>query len=1754
MTEEVAFPKRLKNGRSIRAFLKPRDVHLKDDIDMNDARGSHAIAIVGLGLRVAGGINGPEEFWRCLAREDSMVGDLPEGRWAAYPVSGPAASAAVGRATSRAAYLDDAAGFDAEFFGITPREAALMDPQQRLILEVSWEALEHAGIAPSSLAGSNTGVIMGVGGGEYGQMLLAAPENIGPWSSIGGSYCAVANRVSYFLDLRGPSFAVDSACSSSLATLHLGTQALGSGECDLVITGGVNLIAAPAQTLSLGASGALATDGRSKPFSASASGYGRGEGAAVLVLKRLPDARRDGDTVLAVIRGSTVRQDGRTNGIMAPNGRAQIEMLTRTYRQAGIPVSAVDYLEAHGTGTALGDPTEAEAAATVFGAGRAAGRPLLIGSVKGNVGHLEAGAGAVGVIKTVLAMRHELLPATVGLQEGVNPQVAAQSCLRVVDQPTPWPRDPDRPRIAAVSSFGYGGTIGHVVIEEGDPLAPGRPDEASDNPLLLVLSAASSEAVRDTAGELANVLEAGSSDLGMVASALAVRRSHLAWRTAVVAENRDQAISRLRAWSGGKQVPGVVHARARDEKTRPAFVFSGHGSQWAGMGRELLLRSQEFAASCEELDPVYRAESGFSLIGALERDEFTRTDRIQAIMPGVQLGLLRVWEAYGVRPAAVVGHSMGEIAAAAAAGLWSAEDAARFACRRAALLTAVAGRGAMALLDMPFDELRSRLASAPGLEAGIETAPGWAVVAGDADQVEAFVREATCEGHVARRVASDVAFHSASMDGLLENLKHVAEELPCGRATLPLYSTALSDPRSTVPRDAGYWQRNMRDPVRFATAVTAMFEDGHRHFLEVSPHPVVGHNIPQIAEGLGVRGVTVAHSLRRGKPQLTELTEQLGELHCAGVLVDWSASWPRSERVDLPRVAWQHRPFWLPAAAVGQGGHDVDSYTLLGSRLAVATNPPADVWQTRLTPGTRPYKQPHTVHGVDIVPAAVLLATLIAATSTGAGPSRRLRDVKLRTPLPAEQDRAVQVISQNGMATVNSRPYDALADANWITHTQAHDGGPTVLTPDDIPIGITAAPEAPVGTDHVIDLLRPLGVSGLAFEWKVNHLVHDEYTVTATVSANDLPASWVVILDAATTLASLPLARQGIHRMPAAIESVEVTGPAPATARLEAVLREGTADVIDVTIRGIDSEAAARVTGLRFGLLDIDHVADADPATLLHGLSWQPVLAMPAQVDDGRAVTIVSASPTPMTGLLTRHFAGAEVVQTADEIPAGPRDVIFVAPSDSSSLPDETTYESSVRNLTALAQTVQSLVRFGGTGCRLWIVTSGARECARETALATRPLWGAARIIATEHPEFRCGAVDLADDSPTSVNLLADVVKQDLAEDWLSISPDGIEAARLVPRPRRSKTPRDRLDPDATYLVTGGFGALGLEAARHLYGRGARNLILVGRRGLPDRALWRDAQDEAQRLAISTIEELERAGATVRPVALDVTDDQACRALLAPDVWGMPPIRGLVHAAGAIHGCLIDELGDSAVRQNMHAKVKGALVLHDLFPPGSVDFMVLFSSTAPLVTLPGVTAYAAANVFLDGLAAHRRRRGDKTSAIAWTAWRDKGMGQLNADSLLSMREQGFGGITVSEAHEAWNCLHAVDDGYVVVVRPTTPPAGGRNSFFEHVADRSIGEKQEQPPVGSLLRALPPESLFGAALDEVRRQVADETGLSLSQVEPDRPFIEIGLDSVMNISIRGRLQQQTGIHLPASIMWTHPTSAELARYLSKAALG
>ena len=1753
------------------------------------------VAIVGTACRLPGGVDSAEAFWRLLQSGGDGVGGLDPDRWAHYAALGAEASAVLAGVTRRGGYLDDIAGFDAEFFGLTPREAEVMDPQHRLLLEVAWEALEDAGIPPSALQGGDAGVYVGIGSDDYGRRTLEDLPRIEPWTGIGAALCGAANRISYALDLRGPSLAVDTACSASLVALHLACQALRAGETSLALVGGVNVVVSPGLAVTLERAGALAADGRSKPFAATADGYGRGEGCGVLVLKRLADARRDGDRVHAVVLGSAVRQDGRTNGIMAPNGAAQAAVLAEACRRAGVDPRTVGYVEAHGTGTPVGDAVEAGALGSVYGAGRPPGAPCLIGSAKSSVGHLEAGAGVVGVLKAVLALRHGEIPATLH----ADPPNAAirwdELRLRVVREPVRWPAGAGIRR-AGVSGFGYGGTVAHIVLEEAPadvrdprpelPVGNGEPSgNGRGGPRLFPVSAATPAGLRAQAASLADWLAGPGAavPLADVGQTLARRRAHLSQRAAVVAADRSELVAGLRAVAAGEPARGVstgttrtgtIHAGTdKAGADQAVWVFSGHGSQWPGMGAELLATCPAFAAVIDRLAPVYATELGLPLRAALAGGELGGVDLVQPLIWAVQLGVAEVLRGLRLRPAAVIGHSVGEIAAAVVAGVLDLEAAARLVCRRSRLLRRVAGRGAMAMVALPYAEVCRRLDGAPELAAAVDAAPDSTVVSGHRDALDALVADWAGDGVLVRRVASDVAFHSPQMDPLLDELAAAADSRPAEPA-VPVYSTALEDPRAPAPRDGAYWAANLRRPVRFRPAVQAALADGYRTFVELSPHPVVTHSIGDVAAAEGAAGALVLGTLRRAEPERAALLTAVGALAVAGAEPDWAALHPRGRLVALPRRAWQRVQHWQPpatAVAPAPTRHQPGSATLLGARTEVGGTG-LQVWGTTLDAPTRPYPGNHTVHGVEIVPGAVLLATFLAAAGASA-----LADVELQAPLTVDPARDVQLVRDSGALRLASR--EAGGDGPWLANAAAR--VPATAGP---PAGWPAADPGnrrPADPGDVTAHQRAVGVPSMAFGWRVRELARGPDSVWARVSAGAEGAGygWAPLLDAVLSVAPLAVPGDPVLRMISRLGAVRLAGdpPGEVTVLVRSTGAASRRAATDAVVLDGAGRSVAELTGLEYAELDGAAAAPAPPVALVHRTAWRPY--QPAGGPPPRRVAVVggdAATRQAVAGAL--RAAGIRWTPSvrpemlgAFRVEATPPDTVLVLPPSPAAGPPAAgtgtdpaglAAETAARAGWLLARTAQ-LVTGWPSPPALWCVTRGVREATDPAALGDAALWGLGRILAGEHPDLWAGLVDLDPaDLAGSAALLPGLLAGGRGQDVIAVRNGRAEVPRLIALDRPADRPGPACTPDGTYLVTGGLGSLGLAVARWLVGRGARRLVLTGRRPFPPRSAWTgDAwtgnaragnDDEGTRRRVAAVRELEAAGATVRVLELDAADPVAAARLPDPDALGLPPVRGVVHLAGVLDDRLAGELDEASLRRVLAPKAAGALVLHGLFPPGTLDFFVLFSSAGQFLGLPGQAAYAAGNAVLDALARHRAAAGDRGAlSLAWTSWRGLGM-SVNPLVELELRARGTAEISAAEAFAAWEHAARRDVPDVVVLRTVAADGAQVPPLLQELRPAAAPASAAAEAGGDdFWLELTGAELRERLLTEVAGQVAAEMRTAAADLDVHRPLADAGLDSVMFLIVRRRLAQRFRLDLPATLLWTRPTVAAIADHLAGA---
>ncbi|CKT75295.1 phenolpthiocerol synthesis type-I polyketide synthase PPSB [Mycobacterium tuberculosis] len=812
-------------------------------------------------------------------------------------------------------FVPDVAGFDAEFFGITPREAAAMDPQQRMLLEVAWEALEHAGIPPDSLGGTRTAVMMGVYFNEYQSMLAASPQNVDAYSGTGNAHSITVGRISYLLGLRGPAVAVDTACSSSLVAVHLACQSLRLRETDLALAGGVSITLRPETQIAISAWGLLSPQGRCAAFDAAADGFVRGEGAGVVVLKRLTDAVRDGDQVLAVVRGSAVNQDGRSNGVTAPNTAAQCDVIADALRSGDVAPDSVNYVEAHGTGTVLGDPIEFEALAATYGHG---GDACALGAVKTNIGHLEAAAGIAGFIKATLAVQRATIPPNLHFSQW-NPAIdAASTRFFVPTQNSPWPTA-EGPRRAAVSSFGLGGTNAHVIIEQGSELAPVSEGGEDTGVSTLVVTGKTAQRMAATAQVLADWMEGPGAEVAVadVAHTVNHHRARQATFGTVVARDRAQAIAGLRALAAGQHAPGVVSHQDGSPGPGTVFVYSGRGSQWAGMGRQLLADEPAFAAAVAELEPVFVEQAGFSLRDVIATGkELVGIEQIQLGLIGMQLTLTELWRSYGVQPDLVIGHSMGEVAAAVVAGALTPAEGLRVTATRARLMAPLSGQGGMALLGLDAAATEALIADYPQVTVGIYNSPRQTVIAGPTEQIDELIARVRAQNRFASRVNIEVAPHNPAMDALQPAMRSELADLTPRTPTIGIISTTYADLHTQPVFDAEHWATNMRNPVRFQQAIASAGSgaDGAYHtFIEISAHPLLTQAIADTLEDAHRPTKSAAKYLSIGTLQrdADDTVTFRTNLYTADIAHPPHTCHPPEPHPTIPTTPWQHTHHWI---------------------------------------------------------------------------------------------------------------------------------------------------------------------------------------------------------------------------------------------------------------------------------------------------------------------------------------------------------------------------------------------------------------------------------------------------------------------------------------------------------------------------------------------------------------------------------------------------------------------------------------------------------------------------------------------------------------------------------------------------------------------------------------------------------------------------------------------------------------------------
>lgn len=1735
------------------------------------------IAIIGMSCRVPGDVTSPSALWEFLLQKGDASGEMPSWRWEPYRQRHPRNSAVLERTTSKGYFLNDIDQFDAPFFSISPREAEQMDPQQRIALEVAWEALEDAGISPSRLAGSNTSVYMGVNSDDYAKLVLEDLPDVGAHMGVGTAYCGIPSRISYLLDLMGPCVALDAACASSLVAVHHARQAIRAGETDLAIAGGVNALLGPGLTRVLDEAGAISADGKCRSFDDSASGYGRGEGAGVVILKRLDKALMDGDRVLAVLKGSAVASDGKTLGIMAPNAQAQLLVAQKALKEAKVAASSINYIEAHATSTSLGDPTESGALAELYGAGsgRSPSDPCFIGSIKPNIGHLEAGAGVLGLIKAVLVLQNGQVPPQANL-ETLNRKIAWKECLLVpskelVSLP---PAQSSRPLRAAVASYGYSGTVSHAVLEsfvERSTIAE-RLAQIPDHeitPVLLLLSVPQASRISTTANGLSKWLRENKEEISLekVASTLSQRRAHHRFRYAIVAKDTQEAIDRLDDLA--RDVPNrwVINDRIGTEAAKGiVWVFSGHGAQWPEMGRELFDSSPVFAQVVRNLEPIIQAELGFSAIETLQVGCPNSTDVVQVMTFLMHLGIAAVLEAESGPPAAVVGHSLGEAAAAVIAGELTWNEAAIVVCRRARLYRKLMGQGAMALVRLPASEARSRLEKYEGAFVAIESSPTTCVVSGTMKAIKEISDLWREEEIEVRAVATDVPFHTPLLEPLASPLCHeLQDELHPQVPQRALYSTSLLDPRSEAPRDANYWVTNMVQPVRLQSAITALVEDGFRSFVEVASHPIVTHSIVEtINEQTTDRFIATA-TMVRGQPAFQSILAAVGRLHCFGgavKLTDLDPSIPWS--TSVPGTVWHHQPFYRAVtgmtAAQLAPTHNPAANDLLGARTALWGTEEV-LYQTRLKEDNRPFPGRHPLHGSEIVPAAVLLRTFLRALSP-----RSVEQVSLQVPVVVSPAREIQIRHNTCNISITSRLEESTntEDGSWLVNTSAAVGPADKTSPsiDHLDLEkVGARLSQKLSDSFSIDYLASVGVSAMGFPWRVVHHLASDNEMLARVDANPnnepgMNDFLTSVMDAATSIASTLWHREPRLRMPTAVRRVvSVDVPTPRVVYIHCVKSEDAADTAaDVTISSEEGTVLVDIQGMAFADLEGGSLSRKSLSGLTHQIAWTPARLAEDPLEFSHIAFLVPGSSNIHLQKYRDRVEGrgisTSVHQDASDLPLSSQSSLAVVYLPSVTEQVFETATNACNGLVSAVQTVLSSVSSQKPGVRIFALTT-------EANLGHSALTGLSRILHSEHPEIWGGLIDL--EEPSEFPLMAMRYVRDA--DVIKIEDGVARTARL--RPLRSAPPHpaasaiSAVSPASTYLITGGLGSLGLSVARWMIAQGARRIVLISRRSLPPRSTWDSCQDANTASIIENILSLERLGATIHCLAIDISLPTAASLLQSTlDALNLPTVAGVVHAAGILHDQLVEQITPEAFEAVLAPKIAGAMTLDAVFPPNSpgLDFFVLFSSCGQLLGFPGQASYASGNAFLDALARSRRKKGDKSLSLLWTSWKGSGMGVSASGALeLELFNRGITDVTQEEAFRAWSSIASVpglDHGVIVRARPLEATEPLPHNILVDIAARKERAVRDVEESGEEKKKLTGKDLADYVRTVVKQCISKTLSVPEADLEETVALTEMGMDSVMTVSFRMSLQQTLRVTVAPTLVWRYPTVNHLVDFFTQ----
>lgn len=1762
---------------------------------------SEPIAIVGMSCRFPG-VKNPQEFWEDLINGVDRITEVPAARWSKDRFFHPDPSVPGKTASYWGGFLNDIDQFDSFFFGISPNEAKLMDPQQRLLMELSFEALDDAGQLLDRIDGSKTGVFMGISNSEYGQHHALSPNSITSHSGTGSALSIAANRISYFYNFRGPSMAIDTACSSSLSAVHLACQSIRNGECDLALAGGVNIILSPILSIGFTKAGVLSPDGKCKSFGADANGYTRGEGGGIIVLKSLKKAIEDGDTIHSIIRGSSIQQDGRTNGLMAPSQESQENLLQNTYAKIGIEPKDVQYIEAHGTGTLLGDSMEANAIGNVIGS-RKKTDPITIGSVKSNIGHLEAAAGIAGLIKVVLSLKNRTIPASLNCKN-LNPLIPFENLnIKVQQKMSEWPQVDTA--IAGLSSFGFGGTNVHMVLQatENDTSKSEHYNvQGVKQPFLLPLSEDNKENLQSLAKEFFELLNRSSNEeIGDICYAASRRRTSKSCRSVCIGWNRDELIKSLKNLANDIPDYNVIYTgKVVNEIPKTAYVFSGHGGQWIGMGRELFHKQEKFKQSLEKTDKLIRNMFGWSVIQELLIDPENDIEDISKVQPcifAIQLGLVDLWNSWGVSPNAVIAHSMGEVASAYIAGILSLESAIQIICSRSALMTKVQDKGTMLATELSEkDALKVIEGYEEVVSIGAINSPSSTFLSGSPDEIEEIKTKLENQNLFCKLVKVNIAPHSPQMDELKPEMLEVLATVRSNSPAIPFYSTVTGNKESELVFDNKYWVDNLRKPVLFVNATKAIIDDGYSVFVEIGPHPVLLGSIKQTCNETVKLGLYP--SMKREEDQVEIIFRSLSSLYVDGHNVNWQNVLVSGKNTTLPSVIWNHERYWLDD--IKSGFEQEKDWTkqiqpLLGDQLEIAHLPNETIWQKSL--GSEVYNliEHHKVDNQVVFPATGYIEIIVEALNDlGELDEKVISEIKFidKLILEPENIRTIQIALNQDSDNESIIKIYSKTDQSWTLHVTAK-----IVALDEaesnkelfIPNEFIENSKSSISISNFYDSFEKRGIQyGVNFQrvkkvWRNTNEALGKVELTEQQQFDSQQFSiHPALLDACLQVTSEVMDQEEENLyLPSFCDSIQLYSKSPIRwSHVSMVHSDDTSVKSDIQLFDENERLVMELKGFEVRR-SMRSLNDKVPENIwLYKLAWQ--LNQVAKFNDvqtlsGQRWLILndeSGIGDQIGQMLSEQGAICEFIsiedfstpfnetsekEIADLIERKFKDIngslhgiihlwsvdLLNDKSRISTLTDDKEYFTSI-NVLQIIQAISTI--FVGSP-KLWLITQGVQSIGTENniSVSQSPLWGLGKIISYEFPELKCTRIDLDPDLENNQNAsqLFNALFDDSKEDQIAIRGNERYVNRILPYKAQFKTcqTEDLFKEDATYIITGGLSGLGLATAKWMSERGAGNLVLLGR-------------SEPSESVITEIEIISEFGANIFVKQLDVCERDDLNMLVSEIKGNLPPLKGIIHSAGLVDDDSLLKLNATRIREVMAPKVTGTRNLHEATIDLSLDFFIMYSSAVSVLGSPGQGNYAAANAYLDTMAQYRQSIGEHGLTINWGPWAEIGLAVELTKQLEDKNASTEHLVKTISVQDGLQTIENLLTGSVNQAQITAlpfnlkdllelyPPAAGM-AFFEDVGGNESHVSRLYARPNLKQEYVAPRTEVESKMVELWQQT-----LHIDKVGIRDSFFELGGDSVLAAQVLSLARKVYGINIDPKKAFESFTIESLAEMLEE----